>query len=184
MKEFASECEWFCEWKTQNSSSLRRFLANGSLRQNALAIANAMAWCTQNRTGSVFALPIRCNNFRLTGNQAVLGKTRERGMHYRSWKKGIHPEREKEAVFPRWYAFFGNLQKRGRRNGVASFFFFFFFSFFACFLPFFFLRFQKQENQETPFARPLLRKPDFLPCSIWHISATGRPSCRGPSSTR
>ena len=29
------------------SSSLRKFLANGSSRQNSLAIANAMAWCTQ-----------------------------------------------------------------------------------------------------------------------------------------
>ena len=29
------------------SSSLRKYLANGSLRQNSLAIANAMAWCTQ-----------------------------------------------------------------------------------------------------------------------------------------
>ena len=27
--------------------SLRNFLANGSLRQKSLAIANAMAWCTQ-----------------------------------------------------------------------------------------------------------------------------------------
>ena len=30
-------------------SSLRKFLANGSLRQISLAIANAMAWCTQSR---------------------------------------------------------------------------------------------------------------------------------------
>ena len=29
------------------SFSLRKFLANGRLRQNSLAIANAMAWCTQ-----------------------------------------------------------------------------------------------------------------------------------------
>ena len=29
--------------------SLRNFLANGSLRQNSLATANAMAWCTQLR---------------------------------------------------------------------------------------------------------------------------------------
>ena len=37
-------------------SSLRKFLANGSLRQNSLAIANAMAWCTQERfSESVFA---------------------------------------------------------------------------------------------------------------------------------
>ena len=31
------------------SFSLREFLANGRLRQNSLAIANAMAWCTQYR---------------------------------------------------------------------------------------------------------------------------------------
>ena len=31
----------------KNLSSLRKFLATGSLRQNSLAIANAMAWCTQ-----------------------------------------------------------------------------------------------------------------------------------------
>ena len=29
------------------TSLLRKFLANGRLRQNSLAIANAMAWCTQ-----------------------------------------------------------------------------------------------------------------------------------------
>ena len=29
------------------SFSLRKFLTNGRLRQNSLAIANAMAWCTQ-----------------------------------------------------------------------------------------------------------------------------------------
>ena len=32
------------------SSSLRKFPANGSLRQNSLANANAMAWCTQIRS--------------------------------------------------------------------------------------------------------------------------------------
>ena len=36
------------------SSLLRKFLANGSLRQNLLAIANAMAWCTQPLTPLVF----------------------------------------------------------------------------------------------------------------------------------
>ena len=35
---------------TQISLSLRKLLANGRLRQNSLAIANAMAWCTQYRT--------------------------------------------------------------------------------------------------------------------------------------
>ena len=30
-------------------SSLWTFLATGSLRQNPVAIANAMAWCTQHR---------------------------------------------------------------------------------------------------------------------------------------
>ena len=32
------------------SSSLRKSLANGSLRQTSLAIANAMAWCTQHQS--------------------------------------------------------------------------------------------------------------------------------------
>ena len=32
------------------SSSLQKFVANGSLRQNSLAIENAMVWCTQSRT--------------------------------------------------------------------------------------------------------------------------------------
>ena len=40
------------------SSSLRKLLANGSLRQNSLAIANAMAWCTQSR-------PIPISDFRV-----------------------------------------------------------------------------------------------------------------------
>ena len=34
------------------SSSLYKFLANGRLRQNSLAIANATAWCTQVQTTS------------------------------------------------------------------------------------------------------------------------------------
>ena len=31
----------------KNLSSLRKLLPNGSLRQNSLVIANAIAWCTQ-----------------------------------------------------------------------------------------------------------------------------------------
>ena len=37
-------------------SSLRTFLANGRLRLNSLAIANAMAWCTQ----------VACQGYRIT----------------------------------------------------------------------------------------------------------------------
>ena len=55
-KEFASECKWFCERNCENSSSLRRVLANGSLRHNSLAIANAMALCTQVRAWCPTAL--------------------------------------------------------------------------------------------------------------------------------
>ena len=39
----------FANEMAKSSSSLRKFLANGCLRQNSLAIANAMAWCTQKR---------------------------------------------------------------------------------------------------------------------------------------
>ena len=35
------------------SFSLRKFVANGRLRQNSPAIANAMAWCTQFQTNHV-----------------------------------------------------------------------------------------------------------------------------------
>ena len=49
-----SECEWFCEWLVKISSWLRKFLANGSFRQDPLAIANAMAWCTQPHTPSAY----------------------------------------------------------------------------------------------------------------------------------
>ena len=38
---------------SKNSFSLRKFLANGRLRQNSLAIANAMAWCTQLRNSTL-----------------------------------------------------------------------------------------------------------------------------------
>ena len=38
--------EWFAN-EMAKSFSLRKLLANGSLRQNALAIVNATAWCTQ-----------------------------------------------------------------------------------------------------------------------------------------
>ena len=37
----------FANEMAENSFSLRKFLANGRLWQNSLAIANAMAWCTQ-----------------------------------------------------------------------------------------------------------------------------------------
>ena len=37
----------FANEVAENSLSLRKFLANGRLRQNSLAIADAMAWCTQ-----------------------------------------------------------------------------------------------------------------------------------------
>ena len=40
----------FANEMAKTSSSLRKFLANGRLRQNSLAIANAMAWCTVFRT--------------------------------------------------------------------------------------------------------------------------------------
>ena len=45
------------------SFSLRKFLANGRLRQNSLVIANAMAWCTQDRsnTGSAEMLFLECD---------------------------------------------------------------------------------------------------------------------------
>ena len=39
------------------SSSLRNLLANGSLRQNSLAIANAMAWCTQGGSACEGGIP-------------------------------------------------------------------------------------------------------------------------------
>ena len=42
-------CE-LCEWNCRKEFSLRKSLANGCLRQNSLAIANVMAWCTQSRT--------------------------------------------------------------------------------------------------------------------------------------
>ena len=46
-EEFASECEWFCEWNCKNF-----VLAEKSPCQCSLAIANATAWCTQVRISS------------------------------------------------------------------------------------------------------------------------------------
>ena len=45
-------CEGIRQRMPKISSSLRKFLADGSLRQNSLANANAMAWCT--RDGPLF----------------------------------------------------------------------------------------------------------------------------------
>ena len=42
---------------TEISFSLRKFLANGRLRQDSLAIANAMAWCTQMGPGRARMAP-------------------------------------------------------------------------------------------------------------------------------
>ena len=46
-KEFAGEANGFANERAKILSSLQKLLANGSLRQNSLAIANAKAWCTQ-----------------------------------------------------------------------------------------------------------------------------------------
>ena len=43
------------------SASLRKFLANGRLRQNSLAIANAMAWCTQVDMGDGVVVSFQTN---------------------------------------------------------------------------------------------------------------------------
>ena len=50
--------------------SLRKFLANGHLRQNSLAIANAMAWCTQIGT-LILSISFKLNA--LQGKKGKLG---------------------------------------------------------------------------------------------------------------
>ena len=73
-------------------------------------------------------------------------------------------------------ALIGVFRERGRRNGVSSDFFPFFSVFFR-FLPFFsFLPFSSvffvffvwlsEEGGRHPFARPFLRNPDLIRCSI------------------
>ena len=46
-KEFASDYEWFAKEIVKSVSLLWNFLTSGSLQRKSLAIANAMAWCTQ-----------------------------------------------------------------------------------------------------------------------------------------
>ena len=57
----------------KSSSSLRKFLANGSLRQNSLAIANAMAWCTQTPTRGALSTGLFSGLFRGSGPEGPSG---------------------------------------------------------------------------------------------------------------